>query len=881
MTYFSRVRSWCYAIVRRSRVEGDMDAELLAHIESYAEDLMRGGISRDEALRRARMEFGGVERVKEECRESRGVHFVESLMQDLRFALRMLRKSPGFTAVAVLTLALGIGANTAIFSVVNGVLLRPLPYADPNGLISIQEQGPGSGNSANYPDFFDWQSQNHSFGSMATYHSSEFTLTGTGQSLHVLALVSSSDLFKVLEAKPQIGRIFESQDDERGHDVVLLSHSLWRGEFHESPVVVGQTISLNNHAFTIIGVMPEGFQFPPNAHKDLWLSMAVDRESKSNIMTGRGYNVLSVIGRLKSGVSLANAQAEMNLIARRLAQQYPESNAKRTRLKLMPELDRIVGSTRELLLLILGAVIGVLLIACVNLANLSLARNLSRHKELAVRAALGAPRARVFRQLLTESILLSFIGGAAGIALAAWGSRELVRFAPENLPRVAQVGMDWRVLLFAAMLSIATGVIFGIAPAMRASRISFVSSLKDGGQNASQGVMHLRLRSGLVIAETALTIVLLIGAGLLISSYERLTHVPLGFNPHSLLTFNFDLPSPPYSMPQAVNFMNQLLPKLRALPGVTTAAADWSLPLSGNGVTTGLDFEGRAHAPGNIPVSIMDAVTPGYFETMGIPLLKGREFTGGDDAKSPAVMIVNEAFARRFFPNENPVGKRVKPSLSTTDGYPLREIVGVVGNTKLENLAESSRPEFYMPFAQIPNFSAVIVRVQGDPLGAASGVRAAIASMDKNVPVYDIETMDGYLSASVAAQRFSTVLLTMFAALGLVLAAIGIYGVVAFSVGQRTREIGIRMALGAHPGRVSQMVLKEALVMAAAGTILGIGAALGLTRFMSSQLFGVTATDPATFVGVTVLLAFVALAACHIPARRAMKVDPMVALRHE
>jgi predicted permease len=867
-------------LIHRSKLNEEIEAELRAHIEMRTADNIAAGMSPQEARRQAVLRFGSRAALKERVIAADAHMFLDSLWQDLCYGLRQLRKSPGFTAVAVLTLALGIGANTAIFSVINSVLLRPLPYPNPDRLVSVQEAGRGSGNPASYPDFFDWQSQNHVFSNMAAYHGDVFTLTGAGEPAHILALVASADLFKVLEANPLLGRTFEPEDDQRGHDVVVLSYSLWCGAFHASPAVVGRSIVLSNKRFTVIGVMPEGFRFPPNSHRDLWTSGAVDRESTSNIMTGRGYDALDVIARLRDGATLSDAQSEMNLIARRLAQEYPQSNAKLTTVKLMPELERIVGGVRTSLFLVLGAVIGVLLIACVNLANLSLARNLARKKEIEVRTAVGASRARIFRQLFTESVLLSLLGGAAGIGLAVWGTNELVRFAPEDLPRIAQVGLDWPVLAFAVLLSVGTAIVFGSVPALQASKTNSATSMKDAGHGASHGISHLRLRSGLVVAETGLAMVLLIGAGLLISSYMRLVRVPLGFNPNGLLTFTFDLPSPPYGNPETVSFMNELLPRLRALPGVTEAAADWSLPFS-SAVTTGVDFEGRTFAPGNTPVSIFDAATPAYFRTMGIPLLQGRIFTDGDNMNNPPVVIINEAFARRYFPNENPVGKRIKPSFSMTNDTPWREIVGVVGNTKLVDLSEDFRPEFYMPFAQVPNFSAVILRTRGDPLGLVSAVRTVLASLDKNLPIYDVETMESYMSSSVAAKRFVTLLLGLFAVLALVLAVVGIYGVMAFSVSQRTRELGIRMALGADRQSVMRMVLWQGARLALVGVAIGIATALVVTRILVSFLFDVRATDPATYAAVAFLLVLVALAACYLPARRAMKVDPMVALRHE
>jgi predicted permease len=867
--------------VRGANFDRDLQDEMRLHRELRKQENLEAGMAPDEAYYAAERRFGNAMLLKEVSREMWTGIWFEHLIQDLRYGLRQVRRSPGFTLVAVITLALGIGATTAIFSVVNGVLLRPLPYAQPDGLVSVQEAGGRIGNPASYLDFFDWQTQNRVFSEMASYHAAEFTLSGSGEPVHVQALVVSSAMLEVLKAKPLLGRGFEPQDDQRGADVVVLSHALWRQRFNSEPRIVGRGVTLDNKNFTVIGVMPAGFQFPPGSHRDLWTSVAVDRESGSNIMTGRGYHVLSLVARLKPGVTLANAQTDMNLVARRLAHQYPESNSEETTVRMMPEVDRVVGTVRESLLVLFGVVLGVLLIACVNVAGLSLAKSVARRREVAVRAALGANRARLFRQLLTESLVLAVLGGLAGLVLAVWGTQALVRFAPEDLPRIAQVGMDWRVLVFAATLALITGVIFGSLPALGASRTSLVEGLKEAGRTASEGVSQRRLRSALVVAETSLALVLLTGAGLLISSYERLIHVDPGFDPANLLTFNLDLPAPPYTESEVVHFMNPLVARLRALHGVRSAALDWSLPFSGGIPSTGVDFEGRSFPPGYTPSIRLDSATPGYFQTMSIPLLEGRAFTDRDAAASLPVVIVNQAFAHRYFPDGSAIGKRIKPSFTSTDTYPWREIVGVVANTKIEGFAEDFQPEIYMPFAQIPNFNAVILRVQGNPLGLVPEVRNVVASMDKNVPVYNVETMEGYLAASVARNRFSTLLLGLFGALALLLAAVGIYGVISHRVSLATHEIGVRVALGAPRAGVVRLVVGRGMVLVLAGAAIGVVGALGLTRFLSELLYGVKTTDPLMFGAALVVLGVAALAACYIPARRAAKVDPMVALRYE
>ncbi len=831
-------------LLRRPKLADDLKAEIRSHLEMEERENLDAGMLPEEAHYAALRRFGNVTSAQESSREMWIWKWVDTLLQDLRYGLRQLQRNLGFTAVAVITLALGIGATTAIFSAVNGILLRPLPYAEPDRLVSVQQAGPGIGNPASYPNFFDWRAQNHVFSSMASYHGRQFTLTGAGESLHIQAETVSAELFGLLEVKPFVGRGFERQDDQRGANVVILSHALWRERFHSDRSVVGRTVVLDNKGFTVIGVMPAGFQFPLAGQADLWTSVAVDRESGSSIMTGRSYDTLSVIARLRPGVSFVRAQADMDLIARRLAHRYPQSNAQQTTVRIVSESDRIVGNARLPLLIILSVVVGVLLIACANLANLSLARNVTRGREIAVRSALGAHRARLFRQLLCESLLLALLGGAAGTVLAAWGAKALVYTAPEDLPRAQQIGMDWRVLVFAMALSLVTGALFGTLPALVSSKTSLTESLKEARSASSHGVSQGRLRGGLVIGEVALALMLLVGAGLLIASFLRLSQVDPGFDTHNLLSFSLDLPSPPYNYAAQANFINRLLPRLRKLSGIRAAAADWTLPFSGEIDSAGVDFEGHTFAPGYTPSIRLDGVTPGYFRTMGIPLLEGRPFTNRDTASSLPVVIVNEALARKYYPNESVIGKRIRPRVSVTSATPWRDIVGVVGNTKLGGLAENFQPEYYLPFAQFPVFSTIVLRTRGRPLTVLPAVRTVVASMDRNVPVYDVSTMGNYLSTSVARSRFSTLLLGLFGVLALVLAAVGIYGVVSYLVSQRTHEIGIRMALGADRADVLQLVIARGMLLAVVGVGFGIVGALALTRFLSGLLYGVKPTDP-------------------------------------
>ncbi len=863
---------------RRRQREQELDEEIRSHLAMAIRERIEQGEDPAEAEANARREFGNATLVKEVTREMWGWSWLESLIQDLRYGLRQLRRSSGFTAVAVITLALGIGANTAIFSVVNGILLRPLPYPEPTRLVSVQEHGEQFGSPTSYPDFFDWRTQNDVFSSIASYRVQDFTLTGHGEPRHLQGTVVSSGLLPVLQVKPILGRGFEPQDEKAGARVTLLSNALWREEFHSDPSIAGSGVTLNRQSFTVIGVMPAGFRFPPTFQGDLWTTCAIDTR---NPKEERGYSWLSVIARLKPSVTLVQARADMNVIARRLAQQYPASNARRTTIRVVPELDRIVGTARLPLFILLGVVAGVLLIACVNLANLSLARNVVRRKEIAVRSALGAGRERLIRQLLTESILLSLLGGLCGVALADMSTRALIAIVPRAIPRAAEVGVDRHVLAFALVLSIVTGLLFGLLPALESSRTNLVGSLKEAGQTSSEGSRHRRFRGALITAETALALVLLTGAGLLIASYLQLMRADPGFNPRHLLTLDFALPTPPYTVDQTVSFYNELLSRLRSAPGVKAAVGAWPLPFSGD-PTSGFDIEGRSFPPGYFPVARVHVVSLGYFQALGIGLREGRDFTARDDMRSPQVVIVDKAFARAFFPNQHPVGKRIRPIFSMADQPPWREIVGVVNNTKEMGVAEDFRPQYYIPFGQFRGFEpSIVVRTSSASLRLTPMVRKIVASLDKNVPVYDVQSMEQLASASVARERFNTLLFGFFGALALVLAAVGIYGVVAYSVSQTRHEIGIRMALGAQRRDILVLVVRNGLKHVIIGLAVGLAAALALTRLISSLLYGVRPTDPLTFIVVSLVLSSVALLACYIPARRAAKIDPMVALRHE
>ncbi|MGH9703897.1 MAG: ABC transporter permease [Candidatus Acidiferrales bacterium] len=817
---------------------------------------------------------------------------MESFWQDLRYGIRMMAKNPGFTLVAVLALALGIGANTAIFSVIDAVILRPLPFAAPGRLVTLWGTNMQRGNSrgsASYPDFMDWRAQSRSFEGMAAWHESDFTLTGSGDPAHLYGVVVSPSLFHLLGVSPQIGRDFLPEEEDPGKaklHPVILSHALWQNRFSSDPNVVGKNITLDNLPFTIVGVMPAGFQYPIQAKNvDLWMAVVMDGISADGgptYMTQRGAHYLNVTGRLKPGVSVPQAQAEMETIASALSRQYADTN-KFHGVKIATELDRMVGDVRPALLILFGAVGCVLLIACVNVANLLLARAASRQKEIAIRSSLGAGRMRIVRQLLTESLVLAFLGGALGLILAWWGTDVLLALSPANVPRVSAIHLSGRVLGFTALASLATGLFFGLLPALQISRSDLAETLKEGGRGSTEGAMRNRMRSALVVAEVALALVPLAGAGLLIQSFLRLSRVKPGFDPHNVLTVTIGLPDARYNVSQQAAFFEQLLNRTRALPGVRSAAAVEPLPLSSDQIQVSFTIEGRPVAKSDEPSTNYRDVTDDYFQTLHIPLLQGRDFSAQDNSKSPAVIIVNQTFSRTFFPGENPLGKHIQPGMSVGPGTKvMREIVGVVGDVRHLGLNQEAGPEVYAPESQMPfDGMILVVRTDSDPRSAIGAIRQQVRALDKDLPVFDAKLLEEYLSASLAQPRFNTFLLGIFAVVALLLAVVGLYGVMSYSVVQRTHEIGIRMALGAQAKNVMQMVVGQALRLTLTGCVIGLAGAWAVTRLMSTLLYGVSASDPATFAAVALLLGVVSLLACYVPARRAMRVDPMVALRYE
>jgi len=800
----------------------------------------------------------------------------------------MLRKTPGFTMVAVVVLALGIGANTAIFSVVNAILLRPLPFQAPERLVQVWHVPPPKSfpGTTRFPvspaNYLDWEKQNHVFENMAIYGHRSYNMTGSGEPESVSGIAVSPEFFFVLRVQPILGRVFLSEENQDGRGkVAILSQAFWQTHFASDPNIVGRTISLDHLTYTVVGVVASKSLFPvssdPQSQPQLWTPLAWTDAERAI----RGNHNYHVIARLKPGADVKQSQAEMNTISARLEQEYPNDD-KGWGATVVPLRDQLVGDVRPALMVLLGAVGFVLLIACANVANLVLIKTLARQKEIAIRTALGASSVRVVRQILSETLLLALTGGMLGLVFAHFGVKLIVAFLARSLPRTADITVDGWVLAFTLAVSVLTGVVAGLLPAIRASKTNLNDSLKQGLGRTDADSGGNRTRGVLVISEVALSLVLLIGAGLLIRTLARLRNVDPGLDPHNVLTMSFSLSSTKYDKSvQQIAFYDQLLQRVRGLPGVASAGAIDFLPLGGGGSTQPIAVEGRpALAMSEQPEVAVRAVEPSFFETMRIPLLRGRAFSGADIADRPAVILISESMAKRFWPGENPLGKRLKMSFSPEKS---RQVVGVVGDVKGDGLdVLDPVATLYVPLAQQPkSYMSVVVRTSSPPNTLVSAVSAAVHEVDGEQSVLDVITMDDIVADSLSHQRFNMLLLSAFSGLALLLAAIGIYSVLAYSVRRRMREIGVRMALGAGRGDILRMILGQGTKFALIGTVSGIAAAFGLTRLMASQLFGVTATDPVTFLSVATLIVLVALAACYIPARRATKVDPIVALRYE
>ena len=819
-------------------------------------------------------------------------------MNDLKLAFRQLRKSPGFALVAVLTLALGIGANTAIFSVVNAVLLKPLPFPSPDRLVAVgstnlkEPDRTHQFNSLSYPDFFDFRNQNHTFQGISCYRGGNYAFVNEHGAQNIKGLKVSAEFFDVVGVKPAIGRAFVREDEQAGGGPggfkVVLTHDLWMRLFNGDKTAIGRTLRIQGQSYTIIGIMPRGFQFPfETPAMEMYLTFAEDAANADGTKPSteqRGNHMLLAFGRLKPGVTVAQADADLRTIAAALEKQYPDTNTQ-FGAAVVPLRDDLVGDVRTALYVLFGAVVCVLLIANANVANLMLARASVRGKEIALRAALGASRRRIIRQLLTESLLLAGIGGVLGLFIAKWGTDALIVTIPQNIPRIGAIQLDGAVLAFTLLISVATGVIFGLVPAWHASHVNLNNALKTGARIGTGGEHKHRLRNGLVMGEIAIALIQLVCAGLLIQTFARLGRVQTGVRTENLFTARITLPDAAYPRPADVSgFFDQLLPKIRAIPGVNSASIIMPLPLTGSNITTDFDIEEHPRPEGQRNDAPTRITGVDYFQTMGIPLLQGRVFKETDKSDSLPVVIVNERFAQKFFPGQNVIGKRILPGWSIGDEKPkMRQIVGVVGNVRHLTLEKDFTPEMYLSAAQVPiNFTYVVARTSlSDPAALTTAVRDQLASLDRDIPLNQVRVFDEYMSRTLAKPRFNALLLSIFAGTALLLTAIGIYGVLAYSVSQRTNEIGIRIALGAAQSNIFRLVVGEAMLLVAISIAIGLFGAFMATRLLSSLLYGVAAWDPITFASIATLIAAVAFLACWLPARRAARVDPVIALRAE
>jgi len=812
---------------------------------------------------------------------------MNNLINDFRYAFRSLLKHPGFTAIAVITLALGIGANTAMFSVINAVLLRPLPYQQPERLVTIWEESPQRDMyqiPVSFANLTEWREQTQTFDQISAYTFTNLNLTGAGEPARLSTIRASANLFPLIGAAPMLGRQFLSEEDkDGGNRVVILGHAVWQNRFGSEQGIIGKSITLNNQSHTIVGVMPPSFQFPVgfgyqgkvvNESIDVYVPLAPAADE-----TRRGNYSFFALGRLKPGATIAQARADMTAIEGRLEQQYPDSNTG-IGVSLIPTAEQTVKEIRPALLVLLGAVAFLLLIACANIANLLLARAASRQKEIGIRIALGATRTGVVRLLLIETLILSLAGGCLGLLIAFWGTEALLALTPDNIPRLNEIGIDARVFGFTLAVSVATGLLFGLIPAIQASKPDPNGALKDGSRGLLGSVAGKRTRSALVTVEVALALVLLIGAGLMIKSFLKLQQMNLGFNPENVLTTDVTLSENTYAEAhQQVAFFQRALERIQSLPGVKSAAATTGLPLTVS--LNGSDFriEGRPEPEsGQERIVNTRIVSPGYFPTLDIPLIKGRDFSDRDKRDGPNAAIINNDLARVYFPNEDPLGKRI----TFDDGQNWISIVGVIGDVKQLGLDSSAQPEVYLPYLQAPSLSmSLVVRAANDPLSLAAAVKNQIQTIDKDLPIDDAQTLQQLLAESVSGRRFNMLLLTVFAVVSLLVAIVGIYGVMSSAVTQRTQEIGIRMALGARAADVLTMVVRNGMSLALIGVAIGLAGSFALTRLLATLLFQVTPTDAVTFTGVSICLIVAALMACYIPARRATKVDPLVALRSE
>ena len=815
------------------------------------------------------------------------------MLKDIRFALRMFTKNPGVSVIALVTLALGIGANTAIFSVVSAVLLQPLPYQNPDRLVSLWENVPEHGRWRVAPaNFFDWKKQNTVFTDVVAYGSATLTLTGDGDPEQLSGTAVTPGYFEVVGVQPIVGRTFQSEEDQRGKDQVgIIGYGLWQRRYAGDRNVVGRTVTLDGNTYTVIGVMPAGIypSHPTTAGRiefdeqsqDFWRPMSY----MVHLARLRGAHVMGVLARLKPGVTIEQAQTEMNTVGARLAQEYQENRGEGIVVNRF--LNEVVGNVRPALVTLLIAVGMVLLIACANIAGLLLAQHAARTKEIAIRAALGAGRSRLVRQFFVEGLLLSVLGTVAGVGVAQLGLKILLKFVPQQIPRLAQVGLDWRVLGFTLLLSLVTCLLFGLVPAWHASKPDLQTALEQSGRTSGPGAARLRFRQMLVVFQVSVAVMLVIGAGLLIKSFWLLERVDPGFKAERVLSADLILPGTKYKEPTDINnFYHQLIDRLSVLPGVESATIAYDPPLKSNWIDS-FEIEGRVATAENKSQSAnFIAVGADYFNTVGAQIVRGRSFTRQDDADHPGATIVNEAFVRHYFPNEDPLGRRLKPAppgrIWKNQRLTSFEIVGIARDVKFGGLAATTEPAYYLPAAQAPLADmTLLVRTTNDPKSIIAAVRQTVWSIDPSQPIANVNTLEQIVSDSIAQPRLNMVLMMLFGGLALLLSAVGIYGLLSYAVTQRTQELGIRMALGANVGDVLKLVLKQGMLLALIGEAIGLVAAFALTRLMRGLLFGVTPTDTTIFAGVVTVLTLTALLACYLPARRATKVDPLIALRYE
>ena len=896
-----RPQKWFYtlplrlrSVFRRERVERDLSDELQFHLDQKTQEYIAGGLTPDEARRKARREFGGIEQAKENCRDKRHVGFLETLLQDVRFGLRMLRKNPGFTAVAVLTLALGIGATTAVFSLVNAILLKPLPFPNPDRIVLPELVSPPGVNLGS--EYFPWGQiqfrfltrDSHPFQAVAAFQNDSFNLTGAEEPAFLDGFRVSADFFAALGVSPALGRAFTADEDRPGHEYeVVLSDHLWREHFGADRGILGKAVRLNGSSYTVVGVMPAGFVFPraeemPSSfnfprESQLWVPLAIAEAPKG------GPSELAVIGRLKADLTLQQAQAAMDLVTKHAEAKDPQWKGW-FNTRIVPLTRQVVGDTQRPLQLILGAVGLVLLIACSNVANLLLARSLGRRREFTLRAALGAGRTRLIRQLLTESLLIAISAGALSILLAKAGIYFVKTFGPADLPRLREVALDLPVFGFALCVSLAAGILFGLAPAIGATHENLADSLKEGSQRTGGSPTSPRLRNALLVSQVALALVLVISAGLLTRTFFRLLGINGGFNADRVLTFQLPLPELKYTdQAHIVAFYQNALERLRSIPGVVYAGIGETVPMSGEGESTVIRM------PDHPPTSAKELhfanytiISPGYLSSVGTPVLRGRDFLESDTADSLPVALVNVAMEKKYWPEQGALGKQVGPGSTR---FPLLTIVGVVPDVRHISLREETVPEMYVVYTQKQWPSMlnlhVALRTKADPVSMIASAREAIHSVDADLPLAKVSTLATLVDDSLSQPRFAMLLLASFGLLALVLASIGMYGVISYSVAQRTQELGIRMALGADRSHIFGMVLGQGVRLAGLGIAIGLLAALGITRVMAAFLFGVQPADPLTFGAVSILLVATALLACYLPARRATRIDPIVALRYE